>query len=106
MDRKTVRRCVRAAIEAGFRQDGQNTPEEWKAFVKEDSPEVMDRTARSGCFGKLDRYQDCIAEGLNTKGARSWCYRTAPRRTGMLSSPIQSLRKGPLTDSSTVLTMS
>ena len=66
MDRRTVRKYIRAAIEAGFRQDGQNTPEEWKAFIKERFPEIIDQTARSGCFGELDKYRDYIAEGLKT----------------------------------------
>lgn len=39
VDRKTVRKYIRAAVEAGFRQDGQNTPEEWKAFVRERFPQ-------------------------------------------------------------------
>lgn len=66
VDRKTVRKYIRAAVEAGFRQDGQYTSEEWKAFVKERFPEIVDQAARSGCFGKLDRYRDYIAEGLRT----------------------------------------
>lgn len=66
VDRKTVRKYVRAAIEAGFSQDGHNTSEEWKAFVRQRFPEIVDQVARSGCFGKLDRHRDYIAEGLAT----------------------------------------
>ena len=66
VDRKTVRKYIRAAVEAGFTQDGQNTPEEWKAFVKERFPEIVDQAARSSCFGELDGYRDYIAEGLAT----------------------------------------
>ncbi len=64
VDRKAIRKYIRAAIEAGFRQDGQNTPEEWKASVKERSPEIVDQAARSSCFGELDRYKDYKLEGL------------------------------------------
>lgn len=75
VDRNTVRKYIRAAVEAGFKQDGQNTPEEWKAFVREHFPEVIDQTARSGCFGELDKYRDYIAEGLATN-----CMSTVWRR--------------------------
>ncbi|HPT62540.1 MAG TPA: IS21 family transposase [Bacillota bacterium] len=66
VDRKTIRKYIRAAVAAGFRQDGQNTPEEWKLFVKERFPEIVDQAARSSCFGELDKYRDYIAEGLAT----------------------------------------
>lgn len=55
VERNTVRKYIRAAVEGGFRQDGQNTPEEWKAFVREHFSKVIDQTARSGCFGELDK---------------------------------------------------
>ena len=64
--RKTIRKYIRAAIKAGFRQDGQNTPDEWKAFIKRHFPETVDQKARSSWFGELDRYRDYIAEGFET----------------------------------------
>lgn len=64
VDRKTIRKYIRTAVAAGFRQDGQNTPEEWKAFVKERFPEIVDQAARSSCFGELDKYRDYKPEGL------------------------------------------
>ncbi|HHY99090.1 MAG TPA: HTH domain-containing protein, partial [Firmicutes bacterium] len=66
VDRKTIRKYIRAAIKAGFSKDGQNTPDEWKEFIKRQFPETVDQTVRSSRFGELDQYRDYIAEGLKT----------------------------------------
>ena len=37
-------------------------------------PEIADRVAHSGCFGRLDRYRNHIAEGLKINCmSRVWC---------------------------------
>ena len=73
MDRKTIRKYIRAAIKAGFSKDGQNTPDEWKEFIKRQFPETVDQTACSSRFGEFDQYQDYIAEGLKTNHmSRVW----------------------------------
>lgn len=70
IDRKTVRRYVRAAREAGMKPgEPARTAEEWSAFVRERFPELVNRGLRSSWFGALDAHQEFIREGLRTNCA-------------------------------------
>ena len=62
VDRKTVRKYVRAAEAAGLRAGGPPlTAEEWAALARDRFPHVVDTRRRQSTWAEVDRYRERIA---------------------------------------------
>jgi transposase len=64
VDRKTVRKYVKVAMEAGITRERVLTREQWMAFVRERFPEVAGGPSRTPWRAKLEPYAARIREGL------------------------------------------
>jgi hypothetical protein len=64
VDRKTVRKYVKVAMEAGITCDRVLTREQWMAFVRERFPEVAGGPSRTPWRAHLEPYAARIREGL------------------------------------------
>lgn len=70
VDRNTVRKYVRAAVESGIRPGAQRSEEEWSDFVRATFPAAVgDQVARANRFEELVPFDDRIREGLKSNHA-------------------------------------
>lgn len=76
LDRKTVRKYIRAAEAAGL---DHNHP---RSGVRQRFPELVDARVRSDCFRELDAHQEFIRDGLRTNCATTVWHRLC-RQTGL-----------------------
>ena len=73
LDRNTVRKYIRAALEAGYRQGVQVSEEEWSNFAREVLPSLASGKRKRPAFEEIARYHDEIKEFLSeTNIATSW----------------------------------
>ncbi|HSW61754.1 MAG TPA: IS21 family transposase [Dissulfurispiraceae bacterium] len=82
MDRKTVRKYVGAAVQAGLHPGEQRSDQEWAALVQKWFPRLVDRRRRSSCFGELEQHREFIREGLKTN-RMSTVHRRLVERAGL-----------------------
>lgn len=66
LDRNTVRKYIRAALEAGFAPGRVWSEGEWAAFVQKALPEATDPLARCPAFLEIDRFREEIREAVGT----------------------------------------
>ena len=64
IDRKTIRKYLDAAVQAGLSPGQELSVEEWTAFVRDHFPKLFDARQRSRRAAELDQYQGFIREGL------------------------------------------
>jgi transposase len=82
MDRKTIRKYLRAAVQAGASPREQRSVEELTAFARRHFPEAADTRRRSRRSEELDRHRDFIREGLR-ENRMSTVHRRLVERTGL-----------------------
>jgi len=63
IDRKTIRKYLDAAVEAGLSPGQEWSAEEWAAFVRDHFPQLVDARQRSRRAAELDRYRGFIRGG-------------------------------------------
>ncbi len=66
LDRNTVRKYVRAALEAGFVPGEIRSEEEWASFIRRAFPAAANPYLRSARFAELRQFTDHIREGLKS----------------------------------------
>lgn len=64
MDRKTIRKYIRAAINAGYKTGEYRTRDEWIAFIKQAFPEVADRRMRRTTVAEIEAFRELIEKQL------------------------------------------
>ena len=73
LDRKTVKKYIAPALEAGFRPGEARTEDEWKEFVRKTFPEVAEPVKRHKVFEEIGRFHGRIKEGLaENKASTVW----------------------------------
>lgn len=92
VDRKTVRKYVRAAEAAGLRPGAPPEPDDvWAARAHELFPAVMDRSKRQSTWAEIDRHRDRVAT-LSATHSVAAMYRTLRDEHG-LSASLASFRR-------------
>src|SRR5262245_53753169 len=64
LDRKTVKKYLSPAIEAGLEQGSGRSQSEWSVFVREWFPQLADTTLRQISWPLIEPYRDYIVEQL------------------------------------------
>ncbi|NLA61608.1 MAG: IS21 family transposase [Firmicutes bacterium] len=64
LDRNTVRKYIRPALEAGFKPGETRTEAEWAEFVRKTFPQIADPMKRHKVFEEIGQHRDAIKEGL------------------------------------------
>lgn len=73
LDRNTVKKYIRPAVEAGFQAGEARTEAEWAEFIRRTFPEVADPMRRHKIFEEIGRHHNEIKEGLaENKASTVW----------------------------------